>query len=91
MSVGGFWKIYAPSRICSEHHPSLGSGENTPQQGYFSKNLMEIRRIVKKLKCFQNKIRIEIAQFPDENPCFQRLSIHFMKVSSSMYSVNQAD
>jgi len=27
VSVGGFWQIDAPSRICSEPHPSQKSGE----------------------------------------------------------------
>ena len=47
------------SRICSEP-PSLKSGGNTAQQSYFFKNLMQIRRIVKKLKCFQTKLQIAI-------------------------------
>jgi len=35
--VGGFWKIYAPSWICSEHHPSLKSGENMSKRLVFSR------------------------------------------------------
>ena len=65
--IGGFWETDAPSLICSEP-PSLKSGENIAQQGYFLKNLMEIIGMVKKLKGFQNKTRIEIPQVPNENP-----------------------
>jgi len=46
--------VSAPSWICSEHHPSLKSGENWVQNEYAFKNLVEIKGIVKKLEYFQN-------------------------------------
>jgi hypothetical protein len=69
----GWIPLGPPSWICSEHHPSLESGKNTVEKEKLFKNLTEIRRIVKKLECFQTKIRIEISQFIDENPYFSKV------------------
>lgn len=61
-AVGGFWEIDAPKGTCSEPHSSPKSGENTIQKDYLSKNLIEKWEIVKKLKCFQANMGIELLE-----------------------------
>jgi hypothetical protein len=53
--------LLCPKGTCSEL-PSLESGENTVQKDYLSKDLMENGEIVKKLKCFEANIRIEMSR-----------------------------